>query len=160
MERTLIIIKPDATQRALVGEIIHRFERRGLRIIAMKFIQVSEEQAARLYAEHEGKYFYGDLMGHITAGPVIVMVLEGDNVIQATRTTIGATNPSEATAGTIRGDLALGMGRNLVHGSDSLETAAFEIDIFFEEGEFVTWERGTDRWIFRDEEALRRGGMV
>ncbi|GAB4576390.1 MAG: nucleoside-diphosphate kinase [Anaerolineae bacterium] len=148
MERTLIIVKPDAVQRGLTGEIIRRFEQRGLRIIGMKFMQVSRELAERHYAVHQGKPFYPKLIDYITSGPVLVMALEGTDAIAAARTTIGATRPSEAAAGTIRGDFGLEMGRNLVHGSDSVENGAAEVALWFTDEELVSWGRDTDRWIF------------
>ena len=148
MERTLIIIKPDAVQRGLIGQIIHRFERRGLRIAAMKFMQISEQLARRHYAVHEGKPFYDPLVSYITSGPVVVMALEAKNAIQIARRTMGATNPAEAAPGTIRADFSVEIGRNLVHGSDGPETAAFELDLFFDAREFVSWERSAESWIF------------
>lgn len=148
VERSLIIVKPDAVQRGLTGEIIKRFEQRGLRIIGMKFMQVSEALAKSHYAEHEGKPFFAGLVNYITSAPVVVMVLEGTNAIQATRTTIGSTKPFESAAGTIRGDFALEVGRNLVHGSDSPESGEREIANFFNEDELISWERNTDPWIF------------
>ncbi len=147
MERTLIIVKPDAVQRGLTGEIIRRFEARGLRIIGMKFLVIAREVAERHYAEHKGKGFYEGLLDYITSGPVVVMALEGPNAIQAARTTIGKTKPFEAEAGTIRGDLALMTGRNLVHGSDSVESGQREIANFFDADELVSWARSTDPWI-------------
>lgn len=148
MERTLIIIKPDAVQRGLTGEILRRFEQRGLRIIGMKFMQISRELAARHYAIHQGKGFYDGLVNYITSSPVVVMALEGTNAVQAARNTIGSTKPFEAAAGTIRGDLALEVGRNLVHGSDSVENGQIEVANFFSEQELVSWPRNTDPWIF------------
>lgn len=148
MERTLIIVKPDAVQRGLTGEIIKRFEQRGLRIVGMKFAQVTEELAKTHYAEHEGKAFFDGLVSYITSAPVVLMVLEGPNAIVATRTTIGATRPHEAAAGTIRGDFAMEVGRNLVHGSDSPENGEREIANFFQDAELLSWERTTDTWIF------------
>ncbi len=148
VERTLIIVKPDAVQRGLTGEIIKRFEQRGLRIIGMKFMQVSEALAKTHYAEHEGKPFFPGLVNYITSAPVVVMALEGTNAIQASRTTIGSTKPYESAAGTIRGDFALEVGRNLVHGSDGVESGEREIANFFSEDELITWERNTDPWIF------------
>jgi len=147
VERTLIIVKPDAVQRGLTGEIIRRFEARGLRIIGMKFLVIAREVAERHYAEHKGKGFYEGLLDYITSGPVVVMALEGPNAIQAARTTIGKTKPFEAEAGTIRGDLALMTGRNLVHGSDSVESGQREIANFFDADELVSWARSTDPWI-------------
>ena len=149
MERTLIIIKPDAVQRGLSGEILRRFEQRGLRIIGMKFMQVSRALAEKHYAVHVGKGFYESLVGYITSAPVIVIALEGTNAVEVARGTIGATNPAKAAAGTIRGDLALEIGRNLVHGSDSVENGAAEVANFFSDEELVnTWSRATDQWIF------------
>lgn len=147
MERTFIILKPDAVQRGLVGESIARFERRGLKIAAMKFLQVPEELARKHYAVHEGRPFYDGLIEYITSGPVVAMVLEGTDAIAAARKTMGATKPSEAEPGTIRADFGLEIGRNLVHGSDGPETAAFETDLWFGE-DLVSWERATDGWIF------------
>jgi len=148
VERTLIIIKPDAVQRGLTGEILRRFEQRGLRIIGMKFMQISRELAARHYAIHQGKGFYDGLVNYITSSPVVVIALEGTNAVQAARNTIGSTKPFEAAAGTIRGDLALEVGRNLVHGSDSVENGQIEVANFFSEQELVSWPRNTDPWIF------------
>ena len=148
MERTLIIIKPDAVQRGLIGRIITRFERRGLRIAAMKMIHISGDLAERHYAIHKGKPFYGPLIRYITSSPVVVMVLEGNDAIEIVRRTMGATSPAEATPGTIRADFGLEIGRNLVHGSDGTDTAAFEVPLFFTDEELVSYERDTDRWIF------------
>ncbi len=148
MERTLVIIKPDGVQRGLAGDIISRFERRGLRIAAMKLMQISLELAGRHYAVHKGKAFYEPLLQYITSGPVVVMVLEGRDVIGTVRRTMGATNPAKAAPGTIRADLALETGRNLVHGSDSPETATFEIPLFFSDDDILSYSRDTDRWIF------------
>jgi nucleoside-diphosphate kinase len=147
MERTLIIIKPDAVQRGLIGEVIARFERRGLKIVGMKLIQIDEDLARRHYGVHEGKPFFEGLIRYITSAPVVVMVLEGPRAIEAARSTMGATNPVQAGPGTIRADFGLEIGRNLVHGSDGPETAAKEIALFFREGEMVDWARETDRWI-------------
>lgn len=148
MERTLIIIKPDAVQRGLTGEIIRRFEQRGLRIAGMKFMAVERALAEQHYAIHRGKPFYGSLVNYITSAPVVVMALEGTNAVAAARGTIGATNPADATAGSIRGDLGLEIGRNLVHGSDSVENGEQEIALWFKPAELINWERNTDPWIF------------
>lgn len=148
MEHTLVIIKPDAVQRGLIGEIITRFERRGLRIAALKLIHINESLARRHYAVHEGKPFYEPLIRYITSSPVVVMVLEGNDAIEIARRTMGATKPAEAAPGTIRADFSLEVGRNLVHGSDGPETAAFEVPLFFTEDEILSYERDTDRWIF------------
>jgi len=148
VERTLVIIKPDGVQRGLIGEIIRRFERRGLRIAAMKMIQISTELAERHYAVHKGKPFYEGLIQYITSGPVVVMVLEGKQAIEIVRRTMGATNPAEAAPGTIRADFGVEIGRNLVHGSDSPETAAFEVPLFFSEEEILSYSRDVDPWIY------------
>lgn len=148
MERTLVIVKPDAVQRGLVGEIVGRLERRGLRIAAMKLMQIGTELAERHYAIHKGKPFYPGLIRYITSAPVVVMVVEGNGAIDIVRRTMGATNPADAAPGTIRADFALEVGRNLVHGSDGPDTAAFEVALFFEEDEILTYSRDTDRWIF------------
>ncbi|MGQ9490077.1 MAG: nucleoside-diphosphate kinase [Anaerolineae bacterium] len=148
MERTFVMLKPDAVQRGLVGEIIARFERRGLKLVAMKMVHVTPEFAHQHYAVHAGKPFFEGLIKYITSGPVVAMVLEGTNAIDVARTTMGVTDPTKAAPGTIRADFALELGRNLVHGSDSPETAAFEIGLWFKEDELLAYERSTDRWIF------------
>jgi len=147
VERTLFIIKPDAVQRGLIGEIITRLERRGLRLVALKMIRMSQELARRHYAIHEGKPFFEPLVAYITSAPVVVMVWEGPRAIEIVRQTVGATNPADAAPGTIRADYALEIGRNLVHGSDGPQTAATEIALFFTPEEILSWERDTDRWI-------------
>ena len=133
MERTLILVKPDAFARNLSGEIIARFERKGLRIVALKHMVVTEDLARRHYAEHEGKPFFGELVEFITSGPIVAMVLEGTDAIRAARQVIGATNPLEAAPGSIRGDFALEVGKNMVHGSDSPESGQREAGLFFPE---------------------------
>jgi nucleoside-diphosphate kinase len=148
LERTLVIIKPDAVQRGLVGPIVTRFERRGLRIVGMKLMQIDKALAERHYAIHEGKPFYEPLIRYITSAPVVVLVLEGNDAIEIVRRTMGATKPAEAAPGTIRADFGLEIGRNLVHGSDGPDTAAFEVPLFFAEEELLSYERDTDRWIF------------
>ena len=148
MEQTLVIIKPDAVQRGLIGEIVARLERRGLRIVALKLMQITRELAERHYAVHKGKPFYAGLIDYITSAPVVVMVLEGSRAIEIVRRTMGATDPAEAAPGTVRADYGLEIGRNLVHGSDGPETAAFEIPLFFAEEEIVSYTRDVDRWIF------------
>ena len=150
MERTLVIIKPDGVQRSLIGEITGRLERRGLRIIALKMMQITPELARIHYAEHEEKPFFEPLVQYITSGPVVVMILEGDQAIEIVRRTMGSTNPVEAEPGTIRGDLALMTGRNLIHGSDSPKTAAIEIPRFFSPEEIVPLSRDIDYWIFEE----------
>jgi nucleoside-diphosphate kinase len=133
MDRTLILVKPDAFARGLTGEILARFERKGLRIVALKHMQVTEELATRHYAEHEGKPFFGELVEFITSAPLVALVLEGHEAVVAARQIIGATNPLEAVPGSIRGDFALEVGQNMVHGSDSNESAAREVGLFFPE---------------------------
>jgi nucleoside-diphosphate kinase len=133
MERTLILVKPDAFARALTGEIVARFERKGLRIAAMRLMTVSRELAERHYAEHAERPFFGELVDFITSGPIVALVLEGADAVNAARQLIGATNPLEAAPGSIRGDFALEMGANMVHGSDSAASAAREVSLFFGE---------------------------
>lgn len=147
MERTLILVKPDGVQRGLIGEIIGRFERRGLKLIGMKFIQMSDELAARHYAIHLGKPFYESLVKYIVSGPVVAMAWEGKDAIAAARSTMGETNPVVAQPGTIRGDFGMEIGRNLVHGSDSPENSVLEVNLFFEPHELVEWGRANDIWI-------------
>jgi len=133
MERTLILVKPDAFARNLTGEIIARFERKGLRLVALKLMRMTRELAERHYAEHDGKPFFGELVAFITSGPLVAMVLEGDSAIEAARQVIGATNPLQASPGSIRGDYAIAVGQNMVHGSDSPQSAAREVGLFFAE---------------------------
>ncbi|MBX5490170.1 MAG: nucleoside-diphosphate kinase [Chloroflexi bacterium] len=147
MERTLIIVKPDAVQRGLIGAVLSRLEARGLRLVALKLMQIDEALARRHYAEHEGKPFFAGLVDYITSSPVVVGVLEGPNAIEAVRATVGATNPVKAAPGTIRGDLALEIGRNLVHASDGPATAQREIALFFRDAELLSYERAIDRWV-------------
>ena len=147
MQHTLILVKPDGVQHGLIGDIISRFERRGLKLVGMKLMQVSPELAAEHYAEHQGKPFYSGLIEYITAGPVVAMVWEGKNAIDAARTTIGATDPLKADPGTIRGDFAVEIGRNLVHGSDGPSGAEREVALFFNEAELVDWGRTNEAWI-------------
>jgi nucleoside-diphosphate kinase len=148
LERSLVIIKPDGVQRGLVGEIIGRLERRGLRLTAMKFMAVEKALAEQHYAVHQGKPFYNGLIEYITASPVVVMAWEGSKAIEAVRQTVGATNPTNAVPGTIRGDLALDIGRNLIHASDGTETATFELGLWFKPAELVSWARDGERWSF------------
>ena len=148
MERTLILVKPDAMQRGLAGEVLSRLERRGLRIVALRLLRVDETTAKRHYGEHEGKPFFESLVSYITSSPIVAAVFEGTDAIAAARGTMGSTNPAEASPGTIRGDLALEIGRNLVHGSDSVESAAREIALFFDGQPPPSWSRATDPWIF------------
>jgi nucleoside-diphosphate kinase len=147
VERTLIIIKPDGVERSLIGEIITRFERRGLKIVGMKLMHVSPELARKHYAIHEGKPFFEPLIAYITSSPVVVMALEGPQAVLAARITIGSTKPVEAPAGSIRGDFGMMVGRNLVHGSDSPENAAIELALWFEDSELVDYTRTIKPWI-------------
>ncbi|MCY4536822.1 MAG: nucleoside-diphosphate kinase [Chloroflexi bacterium] len=149
MERTLIIIKPDAMQRGLAGEIIKRFEQRGLKIIGMKLLRLSRQLAEKHYDVHRERPFFGGLVDYIISAPVVVMAREGSDAVLAARATIGATKPAEAAAGTIRGDFALEIGRNLVHGSDSVENGVIEVANFFSADELCGgWSRDVDGWVF------------
>jgi len=148
MERSLVLVKPDGVQRGLIGEIILRLERRGLRLVAAKFIQVSRDLAETHYAIHKGKPFYDGLIRYITSAPVMAMVWEGPNAIAAIRQTMGATRPTEAAPGSVRHDFALDVGRNLTHASDSVENGDKEVALWFQPAELVEWSRDSDRWIF------------
>lgn len=147
-QRTLVLIKPDGMQRGLAGEILARFERRGLRLVGLKLIQVDDALARRHYAEHEGKPFFQGLIRYIQATPIVAAVLEGTNAVEAVRQTMGATNPLQAAPGTIRADYGLEIGRNLVHGSATPADAEREIGLFFNEHEIFRWERNVDEWVF------------
>ena len=148
MERTLVLIKPDGVQRGLIGEVIARLERRGLRLVGAKFLQVSQEFAETHYAIHQGKPFYDGLIAYITSAPVMAMVWEGPNAIAAVRQTMGATRPTEAAPGSVRHDFALEVGRNLTHASDSVENGQAEVSLWFTDQELVPWKRAIDPWIF------------
>ena len=148
MERTLVLIKPDAVQRGLMGEITARLEQRGLRLVAARFLLVERSLAERHYAVHKGKPFYDGLIAYITSAPVMAMVWEGPNAIAAVRQTMGSTRPTEAAPGSIRHDFGLTVGRNLTHASDSPETAEEEVKLWFKPAELVAWSRDVDRWIF------------
>ena len=147
MERTLVLVKPDGVQRGLAGAVLNRFERRGLKLIGLKLMQVDEALADRHYAEHVGKPFFAGLRGFITSSPLVAAVFEGENAVQIARGTMGATNPADAAPGTIRADFAVDLGRNVVHGSDSPESGEREASLFFDEAELVSWERDSERWI-------------
>ena len=147
MEQTLILAKPDAVQRALEGEIVCRLEQRGLKLVGMKLVQMSEELASRHYAVHKDKPFYEGLINFITSAPVVAMVWEGENAVEAARATMGVTDPVKASPGTIRGDYGLDIGRNLVHGSDGPENAEKEVSLFFEKSELMNWQRDAEQWI-------------
>ncbi len=148
MERTFLMIKPDGVQRNLVGEIIGRFEKKGFQLVGLKLIQISPELAAKHYGEHVGKPFYGELLEFITSGPVVAMVWQGLNAVAVARTMMGKTNPADAAPGTIRGDLAVFMGNNVVHGSDSPESAEREIKLFFSSAELVSYNKVCDCWLY------------
>lgn len=148
MERTLVLVKPDGMQRGLAGEILARLERRGLKIVGLKLLHMDEALARRHYAVHEGKPFFEGLVRYITSSPVIAAVFEGTAAVAVVRNAMGATNPADAASGSIRGDLAVEIGRNLIHGSDSVENAGKEIALFFRPDELVLWERDVDRWVF------------
>ncbi len=146
-QRTLVLVKPDALHRGLVGEVISRIERKGLRIVALKLLQVDKDLAARHYEAHKEKPFFGSLVTFITSCPVIAMVVQGRNAVDVVRQAMGETDPARAAPGTIRGDLALDVQNNLVHGADSPESARREIDLFFTEAEILDYERSIDCWL-------------
>ena len=148
MERSLVLVKPDGVQRALIGEVISRLERRGLRLVAAKFMRVSRELADTHYAIHQGKPFYDGLISYITSAPVMAMAWEGPNAVAAIRQTMGATRPTEAAPGSLRHDFALEVGRNLTHASDTPENGASEVALWFRQEELVNWTREVDRWVF------------
>jgi nucleoside-diphosphate kinase len=150
VERTLVLLKPDAVQRALMGEIIGRLERRGLRLVGARFQRVTEQLARRHYAIHEGKPFYEPLIQYITASPVMAMVWEGPDAVAIVRQTMGATNPAQAAPGSVRHDFGLEIGRNLTHASDAIETAEQEIALWFKPADLVDWTREWDRWVFEN----------
>ncbi|MEW6142950.1 MAG: nucleoside-diphosphate kinase [Chloroflexota bacterium] len=147
MEKTLVLVKPDGVQRGLIGDVVSRLERRGLKVVAMKMLQMDMGLAKRHYAVHEGKPFFEELVDYITSGPIVAMVISGEQAVTVVRQTMGATDPVKASGGTIRGDLALTIRYNIVHGSDSVENAAKEIDLFFTPGEMCDYSRDADKWI-------------
>ncbi|MBC1372990.1 nucleoside-diphosphate kinase [Listeria booriae] len=147
MEKTYLMVKPDGVQRGLIGEIVGRLEKKGLKLVGAKFMQIDEELAKQHYAEHVGKAFFPDLVAFITSGPVFAMVWEGDEAISLARHMMGKTNPLEAEQGTMRGDLAVHMNRNVIHGSDSPESAQREIGLFFKEEELISYEKAIDVWL-------------
>ena len=148
MERTFIAIKPDGVQRQLVGEVIGRFESKGFKLVGLKFLQVSRELAEKHYDVHKERPFFAGLVDFITSGPVTAMVWEGDGVVAACRKIIGVTNPLNAEPGTIRGDFGVNIGRNLIHGSDAIETAQREISLWFQEDELVSWTPSIQSWLY------------
>ena len=147
LETTLILIKPDGVQRGLMGKIISRIEQKGLQVRGMKLMSVTEEIAGRHYGEHVDKPFFGSLVAFITSSPVVAMAVSGDNAVQVMRTIMGSTNPQESAPGTIRGDFGMTIGMNLIHGSDSVESAERELGIFFDSAEIIEYERTIDSWI-------------
>ncbi|MEF8784534.1 MAG: nucleoside-diphosphate kinase [Haloarculaceae archaeon] len=150
LERTFVMVKPDGVQRGLVGNIISRFEDRGLKLVGAKFMQIDQDLAEDHYGEHEDKPFFDDLVEFITAGPVMAMVLEGQDAVSQVRTMMGETDPAESAPGTIRGDFGLDLGRNVIHGSDDEDPGANEreIDLFFDDDELVEWERIDETWLY------------
>ncbi len=148
LERTYVMVKPDGVQRNLVGEITSRLEKKGLKIVGLKMLQITRELAERHYEEHRGKSFFEPLVAYITSSPVVAMALEGKDAVGMVREMMGATNPLAAALGTIRGDFGIDIGRNIVHSSDSLESAARELGLFFAPGEIVEYRRALDSWIY------------
>ena len=147
MERTFVMVKPDGVQRNLVGEIIGRFERKGFKLVGMKLMRITPDLAAQHYAEHRAKPFYSDLISFITSGPVVAMVWEGLNAVSMIREMMGKTNPAEAAPGTIRGDFAINLTKNVIHGSDSLASAKREIGLFFTDKELIDYQKAEEHWI-------------
>lgn len=148
MERTFIMVKPDGVQRNLIGEIVTRFEKKGYQLVAAKLMQVPQDLAEKHYAEHREKPFFQELVDFITSGPVFAMVWQGDGVIATARQMMGKTNPQEALPGTIRGDFGLTVGKNVIHGSDSPESAEREIDLWFNEDEILDYKKTGDEWLY------------
>ena len=148
MERTYLMVKPDGVQRGLVGEIVSRFEKRGLKLVAAKLMIIPKDVAENHYGEHKGKKFYDSLISYITSGPVLAMVWEGENAVSICRNMMGKPNPAESAPGTIRGDYGMVTGLNIIHGSDSVESAEREIKIFFKPEELVSYDRTADRWTY------------
>ena len=148
MERSLVLVKPDAVQRALAGQIISRLENKGLKIVAMKMLHMDKNLAQRHYAVHKGKVFFEDLVSFITSSPLIAIVFQGENAVQIIRQVMGETDPAKATSGTIRGDFGIDVGHNLVHGSDSTENACIEMDLFFSQEEVFDYDRELDTWVY------------
>lgn len=148
MEKTFIMVKPDGVQRNVVGEIVQRFEQKGFKLVGAKLMQISNDLAENHYGEHKERPFFGELVDFITSGPVFAMVWEGEEVISTARTMIGATNPAEANPGSIRGDFGVTVGKNIIHGSDSPESAEREINLFFDEDEIVSYDKQDHTWIY------------
>jgi nucleoside-diphosphate kinase len=147
MEKTFLMVKPDGVQRNLIGEIVTRFEKKGFTLAGAKLMQISDELAQNHYGEHKERPFFGELVDFITSGPVFAMVWEGENVIATARTMMGKTDPADAALGTIRGDFAVQVGQNIIHGSDSPESAEREINLFFKEEELVSYEKTISKWV-------------
>ncbi len=148
MERTFVMVKPDGVQRGLIGEVISRLERKGLKIVGMKMLWISRELGEKHYAEHREKPFFESLLAYITSGPVVAMVVEGKNAISVVRTLVGKTNPVEADPGTIRGDYGMDVGRNIVHASDSPESARREVELFFSDEEIIDYRKADEDWVY------------
>ena len=148
MQQTFLAIKPDGVQRGLIGKIISRLEEKGFKLVGMKLMKVTNELAEKHYGEHKDKPFFKGLVSFITSGPIVAMVWEGKNIISALRKTMGKTNPLDAELGTVRGDFAIDIGKNVVHGSDSEESAKREIALFFREDELIKWEPEIQKWIY------------
>lgn len=147
MEKTFLMVKPDGVQRSITGEIVQRFEKKGYHLVGAKLMMIPQEVAEQHYAEHKERPFFGELISFITSGPVFAMVWQGDNVIKVAREMMGKTNPTEAAPGTIRGDFAVQMGMNIIHGSDSVESAEREISLFFNQNELIEYTRDINKWI-------------
>ncbi|WP_394187531.1 nucleoside-diphosphate kinase [Paenisporosarcina quisquiliarum] len=147
MERTFLMVKPDGVQRNLIGEIVGRFEKKGFQLVGAKLMQITPELAGEHYGEHKERPFFGELVDFITSGPVFAMVWEGENVIATSRLLVGATNPKESAPGTIRGDFAVTVGKNIIHGSDSADSAVREIGLFFKEDELVSYAKDSNNWV-------------
>ncbi|WLR43740.1 nucleoside-diphosphate kinase [Bacillus carboniphilus] len=148
MEKTFLMVKPDGVQRQLIGEIVAKFEKKGFQLVGAKLMQIPTSLAEKHYGEHEGKPFFGELVDFITSGPVFAMVWQGDHVIEVARQMMGKTNPKEALPGTIRGDYGMFVGKNIIHGSDSLESAEREIGLFFKEDELISYDSSLNHWIY------------
>jgi len=148
MEKEFILFKPDAVQRGLIGELLKRIEAKGLRLLAMKFMQVDEDLAEKHYEVHKDKPFFPGLVEFITSGPVVALAVSGNDAVKITRTIVGATNPADAAPGTIRGDFGMDIGRNLIHASDSVENAEYELGLYFDDEEYITWEPIAENWIY------------
>ncbi len=147
MQKTLLLVKPDGVQRGLVGQIVSRIEQKGLKLVGLKLMRVNQELANQHYGEHVGKPFFNDLVDFITSSPIVAMAVEGDNVVQVMRVIMGTTNPQEASPGTIRGDFGMTIGMNLIHGSESAESAERELSLFFNSEEILDYQREVDKWV-------------